>query len=394
MIDPSSAIQPPDTIAQPTHDVVQRWEPALFFVRVFRILWKELFEYRSRPIVLCVIVALSIGATLAAGNLYIRQPTIRIALYQPEPNSEISPDVDAAKDILQQYTNVVVIRMPGSFLDLTAMQRDDAQYAVVPRGNNWVVFYNFRTLQQEEQSAWLVNLLSTSLNVQKPLIAGSTPSEVKKIGLSSRTAALPGSSAVLLIPRTISLTVLFLPFVLSARSFSREVSFGTLSTILATRSGGWAPILVAKAIASSWISLIVLMLLILTIRPIFSIAPKPGLMVQLGAQSLAILASATLGLLAAVWSRNQSQIYIYVSIYFLVLVLLSGFLFPLETASLMIRIASNVSPLTYSQKILENWLFFGTDARIFSSNIVLLAEQLAVAVFALIVAAWVARRRV
>ena len=178
-----------------------------------------------------------------------------------------------------------------------------------------------------------------------------------------------------------------------ARSFSREVAFETLPTILATPNGGWAPLLAAKAVASSWLSLVILLLLILAIRPIFGIAPKPGLFVQLGAQGLAILTSAILGLFAAVLLRNQSQIYISVSIYFLVLVLLSGFLFPLETASPLIRAASNFSPLTYSENIFESWLFYGTNARVFCVNIMLMTGQLVAAGLALFSVSWMACRR-
>jgi ABC-type multidrug transport system permease subunit len=289
------------------------------------------------------------------------------------------------------------------------MQRDGAHYAVVPRGDSWVVFYNFPTLQQEEQTAWFINVLSTSLSEQKPLIAESAQSNlqnttgpktanvaepnVQKIGPTSRISALPGDSKILLVPRAILLTVLFLPFVMCARSFSREVAFETLPTILATPNGGWAPLLAAKAVASSWLSLLILLLLVLAIRPIFGVAPKPGLFLQLGAQGLAISTSAILGLFAAVWLRNQSQIYISVSIYFLVLVLLSGFLFPLETASPLIRAASNFSPLTYSENIFENWLFYGTNASVFGVSIMLMTAQLVAAGLALFSVSWIARRR-
>jgi len=366
----------------------------ILFVGFTRILWKEVYECCARPIPLSLILGLSIGATLAAGNLNIKPPTIRVQLYDPGPHSHISPGIQAARDILREYSDVHVIDMSGPFLDLKAMQRDGAQYAIVPRGENWVVFYNFPTLLQEQESAWFVNLLATSLSVEKPLITSSSPSAIAKIGLSSRASALPRDSTVLFIPRTISLIILFVPFVLSARSVSREIYSEALSTILAGPSGGWTSLLAAKAVASWWVSMLILLVLILVIRPIFGITPKPGLLIQLGAQGIAVLTSAALGLFAAISSRNQSQTYIFVSIYFLALVLLSGFLFSLETASPVIRAASNLSPLTYSSTMFENWLFYGTDARVFGFNIVLLGGQLAVATAALIFASLAARRRI
>ena len=152
-------------------------EVRILWTGFLRNLWKEIFEFRSRPILLGVIFGLSIGTTLAAGNLNIQPPPIRIQLYQPGPDSGILPNFNDASTLLQQYSNVRVIRMAGSFLDLTAMQRDGAHYAVVPRGDSWVVFYNFTTLQQEEQTAWFINVLSTSLSKQKPLIAEISPVE-------------------------------------------------------------------------------------------------------------------------------------------------------------------------------------------------------------------------
>jgi predicted permease len=43
--------------------------PRLVLAKFARMLWKEIFEFRSRPAILLAILALSLGATLAAGNL-------------------------------------------------------------------------------------------------------------------------------------------------------------------------------------------------------------------------------------------------------------------------------------------------------------------------------------
>src|SRR5437016_13180178 len=55
----------------------------------------------------------------------------------------------------------------------------------------------------------------------------------------------------------------------------------------------------------------------------------------------------------------------------------SGFLFPLETAAPFIRVASNASPLTFSGRILEEWLFHGAGAAIFWDDIRALGVQAA-----------------
>jgi ABC-type multidrug transport system permease subunit len=74
-------------------------------------------------------------------------------------------------------------------------------------------------------------------------------------------------------------------------------------------------------------------------------------------------------------------------------VLVSGFLFPLETASPVIRWASYASPLTFSGKMLESWLFFGTGALVFLRDILCLAVQaLAVAVLLALTIGLVSRR--
>ncbi len=188
-------------------------------------------------------------------------------------------------------------------------------------------------------------------------------------------SSLSGEPQLELVPKTIALILVFLPFVLAARSYSREVVSGTLQSLLVAPIGGWGQIVVAKIVVIIWLVSILFLCLLFAIQPLFGFSPKPGLVSEIFVQALAAFVSTCLGLFTAIVARHQSQVYIFVALYFLALVLLSGFLFPLESAAPIIRMGSYASPLTFSDKILNMWLFFGVGPLTDGPDIIYLIGQ-------------------
>ena len=365
---------------------------ARFWTGVVRVFWKELFELQQKPSIPLALLAASLLVVWTSGQINIEQPKIGLFLYEGGAREAA---VKNATDILNEFAHVRVIPQPGSLVDADAMQAAGAGLAVVHLGGQWLVIHRFATARQEAEAAQLAGLIGYSLRNNKPLSALLLDSDnVGVTGLSSRMSALPGEPHLLLVPRTIALIIVFLPFVLATRSYTREATSGMLQVLLGLPNGGWGTLAVGKVVTCLWVVLLVLLVLLLAVGPMFGFSPKPGLLVQLGVQSLAILASACLGLLLAILARNQSQIHLSIAVYFLGLVLVSGFLFPLETASPAIRWASYASPLTFSGKVLESWLFFGTSALIFPRDILCLAVQVLAAAALLALIIGLVRRRV
>jgi len=362
---------------------------------VFRIFWKELFELRQKPSIPLALLTASLLVVWTSGKINIEQPKIGLFLYEGGASDVERSRAAEASDILKEFAHVSVIRRAGSLVDADAMQRAGASLAVVHMGGQWVVLHRFATARQEAEASQLAGLIGYSLRIKKPLSALLLEADnIAVAGFSSRMSALPGEPQLQLVPRTIALIIVFLPFVLATRSYAREVASGMLPVLLGLPSCGWGALAAGKIAACLWLVLFVLLVLFLAIDPMFGFSLKPGLLLQLGVQALAIFASACLGLLLAILARSQSQIHLSIAVYFLGLVLLSGFLFPLETASPAIRWASYTSPLTYSGKVLESWLFFGTGALTFPGDIAGLAVQAAAAAVLLTLTIALVRRRV
>jgi hypothetical protein len=357
---------------------------------VIRIFRKEITELCFRPLLLVNLLLLSCLAVWVSGQLNIERPPIRVFLYT---DGAEQTEVDKAQEALGQFPGIVVVPTEGT-LDQNKMRSLGASLAIIRESENWVVLHRMISLRQEEENNLVINLIASSVQSGRPWLADAATVKSATLGEVSRLAAMPGRPEHELVPRTIALLVVFLPFAIAAQSYLREVMFRTLPTLILSQGGRWASLLTAKVIVSVWLSLSIFLFILLMIRPIFGISPKPGLLMELGAQGLASIVSASLGLLAAVAARSQSQLFISGAFYFLALVLISGFLFPLETAAPAIRFVSHASPLTFSGRLLEDWLFFGTPVHVFWRDLLFLGAQVIGSAILLSGAVWLAQRRI
>ena len=357
------------------------------FVRVLR---KEVTEVYFRPLVLFCLFFFSCTVVWISGQLNVERPPIRIFLYSTGVEEDV---LNRAQDALDQFPDVKVIVRDG-MLDQSEMRQMGASLAIVREGDRWLVLHGLTSLRQEEENSLVMNLIASSIQNGRPWLVDAAKANSSSLGEVSRLSALPRHPELALIPRTIALIVVFLPFVIAAQSYGRETMFGTLPILILSQGGGWAAFISAKVIVSVWVTIAILLFILLTIQPIFGISPKPGLLAELGAQGLASATSASIGLTAAVATRSQPQLFVSGAFYFLTLVLVSGFLFPLDTAAPIIRLVSNLSPLTFSGRIIEDWLFFGTPAEVFWRDLLFLGAQVAGSAILLSAAVFLARRRI
>jgi hypothetical protein len=358
---------------------------------------KELFEFFQRPAMPLGLLAAALALVWTSGELNARRPPVKLFLYSGDATAEQTAEALA---LLEDVANVTVTARSGAVPEAEAMEREGARLAIVRSGEHWMVEHRLPTADDEAAVSQLVALVGYSLQEKRRLSAillgclEDSEGEDCPLSLGGRVAALPGDSQQRLVPRTIALVTVFLPFLLVTRSYGREVASGMLPVLLSLPDSGWASVVVGKIVAALWLVVMVFLALLLFIEPSFGLSIKPGLVLAVGVQVLAIIVSACLGFVVALFARQQAHVHLSLGLYFLALVLLSGFLFPLETASPVIRLASLASPLSFSGPMLERWLFFGAGALAVPREGNALLVQAAVASMLLALAVRVVRHRV
>src|SRR5262245_40562997 len=227
-----------------------------------RMFWKELFELYQKPSIVLALLAASLLVVWTSGQINIEQPKIGIFLYK---GSASDAALQNARAILREFAHVALPpenEREGSLVDADAMQGAGASLAVVYRNDQWVVLHRFATARQEAEAAQLAGLIGYSLRNNKPLSALLlNPDQGATTGFHGRISALPGEPQLLLVPRTIALIIVFLPFVLATRSYAREVASGMLPVLLGLPNGGWGALAVGKIAACLWLVLLLFLVL-------------------------------------------------------------------------------------------------------------------------------------
>jgi len=97
------------------------------------------------------------------------------------------------------------------------------------------------------------------------------------------------------------------------------------------------------------------LMLVLT-QSFYSLHLKSGVLRMILFLLPAILSSALLGLTISALSKSQAQTVVSSALYFLGLLLLTGFVYPLERASSVIRALAHLFPLTFVKPTLKGWM--------------------------------------
>jgi ABC-type multidrug transport system permease subunit len=206
------------------------------------------------------------------------------------------------------------------------------------------------------------------------------------------TAARPGLHAYFpdasdprrnLLPATITLVICLIPFVVAAPSVIGERENHTLDVLLSARGIGATRLVVGKVMLPVALTLFDLAAMLLLVHLVHGVQVKAGLLAVIGLVLPAILASTALGLAVSALVRSQAQAMLAASIYFLVLLLFSGFIYPLDHATPLVQNLALLLPLTHILPAFRAWMFGGwatVDARV--PMTFLLADTLLYGVFA------------
>jgi ABC-2 type transport system permease protein len=157
----------------------------------------------------------------------------------------------------------------------------------------------------------------------------------------------------------ISIITCFFPFLLASGAIIQERDDHTLEPLLSALKSRWYHLMLGKALLPLFMGLFLFLLMILVGLSFFGLTLKSGFFGILTVQTAAVIGSLFVGLSISCIVASQIYALIASAVYLLCLILLTGFIFPLETASPIIRFLSHFFPLTFTLNPMEDWLFSG-----------------------------------
>ena len=166
-----------------------------------------------------------------------------------------------------------------------------------------------------------------------------------------------GNRDVRLIPQTIALILCLIPFVIGSSSLLREHANRTLHVLLAAPGINAIRLFAGKCLLPLIVGLCNFWIMLLLTESIYGLQVKPGITAATVLLVPALLAATFIALTVSAVVRTQTQALLSAAVYFLFLLLISGFLYPVESGSNLVQLLSAASPLTYLRPVLERWIF-------------------------------------
>jgi ABC-2 type transport system permease protein len=170
--------------------------------------------------------------------------------------------------------------------------------------------------------------------------------------LKSRNFMVPGVFAMIIMVLTIILTSL---------AIVKEKEIGTLEQLIVTplKKG---ELIVGKLTPFLIISLVIVSVALLASALFFGLAPRGSILLLMGLSLAFVVATLGIGLLVSTFARTQQQAMMY-SIFFFIfpMMILSGFVFPVDNMPEPIRSITYLMPLRYYLVIVRGIFLKGSD---------------------------------
>jgi ABC-2 type transport system permease protein len=185
-------------------------------------------------------------------------------------------------------------------------------------------------------------------------------------------------SAVFTVPGVLGLVLLVITTMLTALGLTREKEIGTLEQIMVTPIRPWQLIL-GKSLPFAIIGMADVVLIICAAALIFDIPVMGPLWGLLGAAALFLMTTLGLGLFISTISATQQQAMMNAFFVNLPLILLSGFIYPVENMPEAVQWLTIANPLRYFIHIVRGIMVKGaTPLEIWDSLLCLAVLGLAV----------------
>ncbi|MGE5354503.1 MAG: ABC transporter permease [Acidobacteriota bacterium] len=269
------------------------------------------------------------------------------------------------KKYLDEQTAQAVIVFPEN-MSRTMYSKGDARLQILidgVNGNTATLIMNYLNLAT----------MSYSQNFTKEALALSgrgayVPIEVEPVfwfnpSLDSRHFLIPGLIAmIMIITSVISISL----------SIVREKELGTIEQINVSPLSS-IELIVGKTLPYAFISLMVAVFILVSGYLLFSMPVKGNLILLLFTTLVFIFASLSLGIFVSSIANNQQVAFQMATLMsMLPSVILSGFIFPIESMPLFVQILSNITPAKFYSIILRDILLKGVGLESFWPQVIYL----------------------
>jgi ABC-2 type transport system permease protein len=339
--------------------------------RVRFVVWKELIELGRDPRLFGIVVMAPIIQLLLLGyaaTTDVRDVPIVVA---DADRTSASRELIRRFDSSPSFTLVAMVAGPGDIEPY--LERGTAWLALaIPSGYGESLASGRREVVQIVADGSDANSAGVSLGYATSLIA-TTGQE-----LSGRGSVVGGieprvrvwfnptlESRYFMVPGVIALLLLVVTTNLSSMGIVREKELGTLEQLNVTPIRRWE-LIVGKLLPYAMVGLLDV-LLVVTVAVFWFEVPLRGSPVLLLAMTFVYLLSTLgLGLFVSTISATQQQAMLTTTFFFLMpMVLLSGFVFPIENMPAAVQAITYVLPLRYFLVILRSLFLKGVGLETF-----------------------------
>jgi ABC-2 type transport system permease protein len=330
------------------------------------LLRKEVQHIRRDPRTLAVILALPVVQVVLFG-FAIRTDVdhVRLAIVDPAPDETTlalrsrftAADVFEVKAILQRTEDLEPLLQSGEVQEAVVFQRDfaarvrdgDAQLLIVTDGTEPNTASLLQAYAQAVVGAFAVESAGP-LRGTRPTASPAVGRDPRsgpgvRINAQIRTRFNPTrESSNLFVPGLMAFVLTIISSLMTAISLTREKETGTLEALLVSPLRPLS-IIVGKVFPYLVIGFISAALVLVEARLIFHVPFRGSIMLLLADTLLFILASLALGILVSARTSSQRVAMLGTALAtMLPNLVLSGFIFPVESMPLALRLLSNVVP--------------------------------------------------
>ena len=312
---------------------------------VLRVLRKDLTEFLDGIRGIVLVLVLPPLALLFVGQLNVTAAPVRLLVVTADAGTaarlaqrgldEASPFVLARRELPAMQDPLALLAESGVDLLLDATAAESDRWELYTRATDPA---RLAVLRQLAPVAF----------------AGTSPGAGQGLRAYFPQAADPRLN---LLPAAMMLVLCLVPFVVAAPALIGERESHTLDVLLATRGIGCARLFAGKALLPVVLAFFDLAVMLVLVQLVHGMQVKSGLLAAAALLVPAVLASTFLGLAVSALARSQAQAMLSASIYFLVLLLFSGFVYPLENSAPLVRQAAMLLPLTHILAPFRAWMF-------------------------------------